>query len=152
MTGIALIPLESPEALRGIRRSTCKKRRVGHLYQSRTSRAPQSPTRDEGSSKRARHSYERQPRHKTREDHYEYKAPSAVGSRPQARKGRAKNGRGRKHTLNDDFQAVNVTGNRLTVSTKLCGLSSLINLTRAKPDSQSSQLGHLQQGEDIFSG
>lgn len=117
MTGIPLIPLESPEALRGIRCSTRKKRSVGHLHQSRTSPAPQSPTRDERSSKRARHSYERQPRHKTRDDHYEYKAPSAAGSRPQPRKGRAKNGRGRKHTLNDDFQAVNVNGNRLTVCT-----------------------------------
>ncbi|KAJ6162444.1 hypothetical protein N7485_010674 [Penicillium canescens] len=114
MTGIPLIPLESPGALRGIRRSTGKKRSVGHLDQSRTSPTPQSPTRDEGRSKRARHNYERQPRHKTRDDHYEYKAPSAAGSRPHACKGRAKNGRGRKHTLND-FQAVNVTGNRLTI-------------------------------------
>jgi hypothetical protein len=118
MTGIPLIPLESPEALRGIRRSTRKKRNLGHLDQSRTSPTPQSPTRDEGRSKRARHSYERQPRHKTRDDHYEYKAPSAAGSRPHACQGRAKNVCGRKHTLND-FQAVNVTGNRLTVCTNL---------------------------------
>ncbi|KAJ5766892.1 uncharacterized protein N7511_004508 [Penicillium nucicola] len=115
MATTPLISLESPGDLPGITRSTHRKRSIDHRGQSRESLHIQSPTRNQDRNKRARHSYERKPRHKTHDDHYEYKEPSAAASRPLVRKGKAKNGHGRKHTLNDDFQAVNVTGNRLTI-------------------------------------
>ncbi|KGO75334.1 hypothetical protein PITC_001880 [Penicillium italicum] len=68
------------------------------------------------SRKISRHSYELRPRHKTREDRYEYKGPSsAADTQSQSRKGRGKKSRGRRHTMNDDFHAINVTGNRLTL-------------------------------------
>ena len=59
----------------------------------------------EGISKREDHGYERKPRHKTKEDRYEYKAPK--------RKSRPK----RKHTINESFHAANVAQGRLTVCT-----------------------------------
>ncbi|KAJ5306227.1 hypothetical protein PENANT_c077G03646 [Penicillium antarcticum] len=135
-TSIPLISLKSPDALHGIRRSTRKKRSIGHLDQSKNSPHLQSPTGDKDCDKRARHGYERQPRHKTHDDHYEYKESSAAGSRPEARKGRANNRRGRKHTLTDGFQEMTVTGNRLTIPNQ----ASLGIFNKGKT---SSAAGHL---------
>jgi hypothetical protein len=61
--------------------------------------------------------YELKSRHKAREDRYEYKGPSSViGSQSQVSKSMNRKSRGRRHTMNDDFHAINVTANRLTVS------------------------------------
>lgn len=61
--------------------------------------------------------YERQPRHKTREDRYEYKPNvSTIGSRSRPLKPKVKRNRARRHTMNDEFHAINVTESRLTVS------------------------------------
>ncbi|CAL5866199.1 uncharacterized protein PFLUO_LOCUS406 [Penicillium psychrofluorescens] len=71
--------------------------------------------------------YGRKARHKTREDRYEYKAPTSAAKRvseterPRPKRQR----RGRKHTLNDDFQAANVVHSRLTVSTSTTLASGL---------------------------
>lgn len=73
----------------------------------------------EGISKRESHGYERKPRHKTKEDRYEYKAPKKKDNKNKKRKSRPK----RKHTINESFHAANVAQDRLTVCTN--GHSSL---------------------------
>lgn len=66
----------------------------------------------EGISKREDHGYERKPRHKTKEDRYEYKAPKKKDKKnKKKRKSRPK----RKHTINESFYAANVAQGRLTV-------------------------------------
>ncbi|OQE09173.1 hypothetical protein PENVUL_c007G01504 [Penicillium vulpinum] len=109
------IPLEVSDSVCGNGASARKKRDSGHLEQTKTSSTRETIPGNE-SHKRSRDGYELRPRHKTREDRYEYKGPSsAVEAQSQSRKGRAKKSRGRRHTMNDDFQAINVTGNRLTL-------------------------------------
>ena len=74
----------------------------------------------EGITKKEKHGYERKPRHKTKEDRYEYKASK------EKDKNNKKTGRSRpkrKHTINESFHAANVTQDRLTVCTN--GYSSL---------------------------
>jgi hypothetical protein len=113
------IPLEISESVRANKHFASKKRNLGPLDETRASSTHETIPGNE-SHKRSRSSYELRPRHKTREDRYEYKAPSsAVETQSQSRKRRAKKSRGRRHTMNDDFHAINVTGNRLTVSKAL---------------------------------
>ncbi|KAJ5510379.1 hypothetical protein N7453_002482 [Penicillium expansum] len=109
------IPLEISDSVRGNGHSASRKRDSGHLNETKASPAHEIIPGNEN-QKRSRHSYELRPRHKTREDCYEYKGPSsAVDTQSQSRKGRGKKSRGRRHTMNDDFHAINVTGNRLTL-------------------------------------
>ncbi|KAJ5114980.1 hypothetical protein NUU61_000739 [Penicillium alfredii] len=66
--------------------------------------------------KRARHEYERRPRHKTREDRYDYKAPgSGAGIRQKSNKEKKKRPRRRKNIMHDELRAANVTQERLTL-------------------------------------
>lgn len=117
-TGITRIsiPLEMPDSVGGNGLSASRKRDSGHLNETKAPSAHAIMPGNE-SQKRSRHSYELRPRYKTREDRYEYKGPSsAADTQSQSYKGRGKKSRGRRHTMNDDFHAINVTGNRLTVS------------------------------------
>ncbi|KAJ5769310.1 hypothetical protein N7520_003869 [Penicillium odoratum] len=60
-------------------------------------------------------SFDRKPRHKTREDRYEYKGTSASKELSTAHKDKRKRRRSRKHTMNDVFHAPNVAPKRLTL-------------------------------------
>lgn len=65
--------------------------------------------------------FERRPRHKTREDRYEYKG-SNTGIQQQSTSKAHKKKRVRQsrwHTMNDEFRASNVARERLTVSSTL---------------------------------
>ncbi|KAJ5428280.1 hypothetical protein N7445_009734 [Penicillium cf. griseofulvum] len=109
------IPLEISESVRGNGHLASRKRNSGHLDEIRASPTHETIPGNE-SHKRSRYSYELRPRHKTREDRYEYKGPSsAVEAQSQSRKRKAKKPRGRRPTMNDEFHAINVTGNRLTL-------------------------------------
>lgn len=89
----------------------------------RTRGADQKDAREQHPPKKARNEYERRPRHKTREDRYDYK-PSGSTSKPQSRQEKTKRlRRGRKQTMNDGFHASNVARERLTVRTSLMILS-----------------------------
>lgn len=60
--------------------------------------------------------YERKPRKKTREDHYEYKgSTSCIQSKQSRTKAKKSSKLVRRHTINDSFHASNVTRDRLTV-------------------------------------
>ena len=100
-TKIPDIQLEVSESAR--RRHTPSKKRTGH-YETTA-----SPVR--ANRKKPRQNFELRPRNKTREDRYEYKSIS-VQNQSHTKKVKP---RARRHTMNDDFQAINVTQNRLTV-------------------------------------
>lgn len=141
------IPLDISDSVPGNGHSASRKRASSHLEETK---AP--PTHEtipgSGSHKRSRQSYELRPRHKTREDRYDYKGPSsAVETQSQSRKGRTKKPRGRRHTMNDDFHAINVTGNRLTVSRLLLSVDACYLLQIA---AQQQESGYLQQGTIFF--
>ncbi|KAJ9487641.1 hypothetical protein VN97_g5658 [Penicillium thymicola] len=109
------IPLEISDSLPGNGHSASRKRASSHLEETKTLSAHETIP-GSGSHKKPRQSYELKPRHKTREDRYDYKGPSsAVETQSQSRKGRTKKPRGRRHIMNDDFHAINITGNRLTL-------------------------------------
>ena len=141
------IPLEISDSLPGSGHSASRKRASSHLEETKT------PSTHEiipgsGSRKRSRQSYELRPRHKTREGRYDYKGPSsAVETQSQSRKGRTKKPRGRRHTMNDDFHAINITGNRLTVSMLLHSLATSYLLQIA---AQQHEPRYLQQGTIFF--
>lgn len=86
------------------RRSYTSKKRDGHFDE--TSASPANASR-----KKPRQNFELKPRHKTREDRYNYK-PNSVEAKSHAKKVKP---RARRQTMNDDFHAMNVTENRLTV-------------------------------------
>ncbi|KAJ5192509.1 hypothetical protein N7449_008651 [Penicillium cf. viridicatum] len=107
------IPLQISDSVRGNKHSASRKRASSHLEETKASSTHETGN---GSHKRSWHSYKLKPRHKTHEDRYDYKGPSAaVETQSQSRKGRTKKPRGRRHTINDDFHAINITGNRLTL-------------------------------------
>ncbi|KAJ5623295.1 hypothetical protein N7490_011900 [Penicillium lividum] len=60
-------------------------------------------------------SFDRKPRHKTREDRYEYKGTSTSKEQSTAHRDKRKRRRSRKHTMNDVFHAPNVARERLTL-------------------------------------
>lgn len=62
--------------------------------------------------------FERRPRHKTREDRYEYKGSNIHNQHQSSSKGRTRKRKrqSRWHTMNDEFHASNVARERLTVS------------------------------------
>lgn len=65
----------------------------------------------------AHHAFEKRPRHKTREDRYDYKPnASTIGPRTTKDKPRKRAWRTRKHTINENFHAPNVACERLTLS------------------------------------
>ncbi|CAG8000974.1 unnamed protein product [Penicillium salamii] len=99
-TKIPDIPLEMSDR----RRSYTSKKRDGHFDE--TSASPANASR-----KKPRQNFELKPRHKTREDRYDYK-PNSVEAKSHAKKVKP---RARRHTMNDDFHAMNVTENRLTM-------------------------------------
>ncbi|KAJ5624174.1 hypothetical protein N7510_000483 [Penicillium lagena] len=112
--GIAL-PELSNELTTPYRMRLCSVQRGSNsrarVYKSSISQGGQN------TEKPRRQDYGLKPRHKTREDRYEYKAPTSAAKRaseterPRTKRQR----RGRKHTLNDDFQAANVVHSRLTL-------------------------------------
>ncbi|CAI7670424.1 unnamed protein product [Penicillium discolor] len=113
------IPLEISDSMPGIGHSASRKRASSHLEETKAPSTHETIPGNE-SHKRSRQSYELRPRHKTREDRYDYKGPSsAVETKSQSRKGRTKKPRGRRHTMNEDFHAINITGNRLTLRSNM---------------------------------
>ncbi|KAJ5797665.1 uncharacterized protein N7503_006961 [Penicillium pulvis] len=60
-------------------------------------------------------SFDRKPRHKTREDRYEYKGASTIRPQSTSYKDNKKRRLSRKHTMNDVFRAPNVARERLTL-------------------------------------
>ncbi|KAJ6114614.1 hypothetical protein N7486_000392 [Penicillium sp. IBT 16267x] len=60
-------------------------------------------------------SFDRKPRHKTREDRYEYKGAGTGKEQSASHKDKSKRRRSRKHTINDEFRAPNVARERLTL-------------------------------------
>jgi hypothetical protein len=143
------IPLEISDDLRANGHSASRKRDSRHLKETKASSTHETILGSEG-HKRSRNCYELRPRYKTREDHYEYKGPSsAVETQSQYRKGRAKKPRGRRHTMNDDFRAINVTGNRLTVS-RIPRVLDECYLRQIA--AQQYEPGYIQQGTVFFCG
>lgn len=141
------IPLEISDGMPGNGHSASRKRASSRLEETKAPSTHETIPGN-GSHKRSQQSYELRPRHKTREDRYDYKGPlSAVESQSQSRKGRTKKPRGRRHTINDDFHAINITGNRLTVSRLLLGLAACYLLQIA---AQQPEPGYLQQGTILF--
>jgi hypothetical protein len=113
---IPRMQLEVLGDLKGPEHSTFRKRNADQLDTMNASR-PEEAVPQSKTHKRCRQGYELGLRHKTRDDHYEYRGPSsALGSQSKAPKQKSKKSRGRRHTMNDDFHAINVTENRLTVS------------------------------------
>ncbi|KAJ5703784.1 hypothetical protein N7493_010922 [Penicillium malachiteum] len=70
--------------------------------------------------RKAHHAFDRQPRHKTREDHYEYKG-GGTELQQQDSSDRTKKRQKKcwKHTINDTFHAANVVRERLTLPEKM---------------------------------
>ncbi|PKY08041.1 hypothetical protein P168DRAFT_277673 [Aspergillus campestris IBT 28561] len=68
-------------------------------------------TLEEGELRR----YERRPRHKTKEDHYEYNGSSRTKEKHRTKSEKRSGKKKRKHTINDNFHASNVPRNRVTV-------------------------------------
>ncbi|KAJ5592510.1 hypothetical protein N7537_009414 [Penicillium hordei] len=132
------IPLEISDSALGNGHSASRKRASSHLEETK---APftHKTIPGNGSHKKSRESYELKPRHKTREDRYEYKGlSSAVETQSQSRKGRTKKPRGRRHTMNDDFHAVNITGNRLTLRSN----TNLGIFSKGRSSSTTNHLGN----------
>ncbi|KAJ5565938.1 hypothetical protein N7535_007576 [Penicillium sp. DV-2018c] len=144
----------------GSRTSTTRKRGAGWLEETETS-IPECDTR-----KRSRYSYEPRPRHKTRQDRYEYKGPSSsVDAQLQTRGKQTKRSRCRRHTMNDDFHASNVTRNRLTLRNNMnmgifskgkissptnhCGTTSLDTVANAASKMKARR--HSVQSDHTFS-
>ncbi|KAB8246483.1 hypothetical protein BDV35DRAFT_380584 [Aspergillus flavus] len=71
-------------------------------------------------SKKERSGYERRPRYKTKDDHYEYKGKTSheKDGRVTKTKRRRSAKKSRKHTVNDNFHASNVARDRLTLQSK----------------------------------
>ncbi|KAJ6031158.1 hypothetical protein N7540_001890 [Penicillium herquei] len=70
--------------------------------------------------RKAHHAFDRQPRHKTREDHYEYKGGRTEQQQQETSDRTKKRQRKcRKHTINDTFHAANVVRERLTLPEKM---------------------------------
>ncbi|OQE24135.1 hypothetical protein PENFLA_c010G04036 [Penicillium flavigenum] len=135
-------PLETPDDLRANGQSASRKRDSCHLKETKASSTHETIQGSEG-HKRSRNCYELRPRYKTREDRYEYKGPSsAVETQSQSRKGRAKKSRGRRHTMNDDFRAINVIGNRLTLRSN----TNLGIFNRGRSSSVANQRGNTPTG------
>ena len=80
--------------------------------QSPMSLYQRAPLNEVVNPRRETHEYERRPRRKTKEDCYQYKGHDRR-SDPERSKKTAK--QSRKHTLNHDFYAPNVSQTRLTV-------------------------------------
>ncbi|KZN87263.1 hypothetical protein EN45_058210 [Penicillium chrysogenum] len=136
------IPLETSDDLRANGHSASRKRDSRHLKETKASSTHDTIPGSEG-HKRSRNCYELRPRYKTREDRYEYKGPSsAVETQSQSRKGRAKKPRGRRHTMNDDFRAINVTGNRLTLRSN----TNLGIFNKGRSSSVANQRGNTPTG------
>ncbi|KAE8322253.1 hypothetical protein BDV39DRAFT_196851 [Aspergillus sergii] len=72
-------------------------------------------------SKKERSGYERRPRYKTKDDHYEYKGKTSheKDGRVTKTKRRRSAKKSRKHTMNDNFHASNVARDRLTLQSKM---------------------------------
>ncbi|CAG7962559.1 unnamed protein product [Penicillium nalgiovense] len=136
------IPLEMSDDMRANGHSASRKRDSCHLNETN---APSTHETIPGSEshKRSRNCYELRPRYKTHENRYEYKGPSsAVETQSQSRKGRAKKPRGRRHTMNDDFRAINVTGNRLTLRSN----TNLGIFNKGRSSSAANQHGNTPAG------
>ncbi|KAJ5725840.1 uncharacterized protein N7483_007197 [Penicillium malachiteum] len=70
--------------------------------------------------RKAHHEFDRQPRHKTREDHYEYKGGGTEQQQQDSSdRTKKRQKKCRKHTLNDTFHAANVARERLTLPEKM---------------------------------
>ncbi|KAJ5614389.1 hypothetical protein N7528_008043 [Penicillium herquei] len=70
--------------------------------------------------RKAHHAFDRQPRHKTREDHYEYKGGGTEQEQQDSSdRTKKRQKKPRKHTMNDTFHAANVVRERLTLPEKM---------------------------------
>ena len=108
---VAHVPRVQEQALETYRKQHCPWS-VGSVSCLMSSQKVASKRKEE------RFRYERQPRHKTKDDHYEYKGKMShkKGGRVTKTKRRRSTKRNRKHTVNDNFHASNVARDRLTVS------------------------------------
>ncbi|KAE8308754.1 hypothetical protein BDV41DRAFT_550439 [Aspergillus transmontanensis] len=72
-------------------------------------------------SKKGRSGYERRPRYKTKDNHYEYKGKTSheKDDRVTKTKRRRSAKKSRKHTMNDNFHASNVARDRLTLQSNM---------------------------------
>ncbi|KAE8382830.1 hypothetical protein BDV26DRAFT_252723 [Aspergillus bertholletiae] len=70
---------------------------------------------------RERHGYERRPRSKTKDDHYEYKGKTSHEKDVRDRKNKRRRflKTNRRHTMNDNFHASNVVRGRLTLQSNM---------------------------------
>ncbi|KAJ5929970.1 hypothetical protein N7466_005463 [Penicillium verhagenii] len=64
---------------------------------------------------KAHRGFDRMPRHRIREDRYEYKGADNSKTQSASQNGKTKRRRSRKHTMNDVFHAANVARERLTL-------------------------------------
>ncbi|ODM14679.1 hypothetical protein SI65_09868 [Aspergillus cristatus] len=85
--------------------------------QSPVSLHQRAPLNEIANPKQETHRYERRPRRKTKEDRYEYKGHDRRADPERSKKKKKKTAKqSRKHTLNRDFHAPNVSQTRLTLA------------------------------------
>ena len=148
VANIPCMQLEISDDLKGLAHSSFRKRNADQLDETNAPPLEEAVPRIK-TPKRLQQSYELKSRHKTREDRYEYKGPSSVVvSQPQVSKPKTKRSRSRRHTLNDDFHAINVTDNRLTVSEFPSPL--LPSCAHLKIVAQQHEFRYFQQGQEFF--
>ncbi|KAB8260263.1 hypothetical protein BDV32DRAFT_49858 [Aspergillus pseudonomiae] len=111
---VAHVPRVQEQALETYRKQHCPWS-VGSVSCLMSSQKVASKRKEERSR------YERQPRHKTKDDHFEYKGKMShkKGGRVTKTKRRRSTKRNRKHTVNDNFHASNVARDRLTLQSNM---------------------------------
>ncbi|KAJ5917773.1 hypothetical protein N7454_010148 [Penicillium verhagenii] len=92
---------------------------------------------------KAHRGFDRMPRHRTREDRYEYKGADNSKTQSASQTGKTKRRPSRKHTMNDVFHAANVARERLT--TKLRGNQNVGIFKKGKASSPLK----LHDGKDL---
>lgn len=94
------------------------------------------------------HGYERRPRRKTKDDRYEYKGHDRRADPERSKKEKKTAKQSRKHTLNRDFYAPNVSQTRLTVCVDYQPFEIVANSVIAH---FSSEHGDIWQRTNVFS-
>lgn len=96
--------------------------------QSSVSLHQRTPLSEIANPKQETHRYERKPRRKTRDDRYEYKGHDHRVDSERSKKQKKTAKQSRRHTLNRDFHAPNVSQIRLTVCADYQTLRLLLTL------------------------
>jgi len=112
--------------------------------QSPVSLHQKAPLNEVVNPRRGIHGYERRPRRKTKEDRYQYKVHDRRADPERSKKKTAK--QSRKHILNRDFHAPNVSQTRLTVYADYQPFETVTDSVVAR---FSSEYGDIWQRTDV---